>query len=100
MNKKFYFSNLDGMESCKTIEGWKDYMRYEGLKSGTLFKAKVDRGCSYGYCIKFGEFTERGETCGKSVCKKYDPRNGKSGMCRHQRPCYEPIEDKGLLISI
>lgn len=100
MSKKLYFSNLDGGEACRTISQWKDYMKFEMLKTGTLFKANIDRTSGYGYCIQFYEFTEKGETCGKKICRRYAPRNGKSGMCKHQRPCYDYDDDKGILISI
>jgi hypothetical protein len=36
--------------------------------------------------------------CGK-VCDEYEPRNGKSGCCKHMSFCYEPGREYLLTID-
>ena len=53
----------------------------------TVYEAKVARGVDMLYCSAYHDMGEKG-CCGKG-CSKYSPRNGKNGICKHNRPVYE-----------
>ena len=36
--------------------------------------------------------------CGKS-CSKYNPKNGKSGCCKHKKPCYSSCGERYMMHS-
>lgn len=73
-----------------------DYMNEHGLKELTVHESKTFKDPNYMYCKLHG-MGEKG-WCGKSWCKDYQPRNGKSGCCRLQGKLYE--EGKEITIKI
>ena len=82
MKKQFYYENKDA-EICFTEEYFIDKMESEGIKEMTVLKAVPDKipGIFWCKCECFcGDDSK--DTCGKQ-CKAYEPRNGKSGCCRH-----------------
>jgi len=97
MSKKLYFNKSDGMEFARTIDEWKDIMRFDGIESMELVRAKADRSSGMFFCKEYQEVGEARESCGKQ-CEAYSPRNGKNGICKHNGPCYEPV--KGIKVTI
>jgi len=76
----FYFSK-DEEGFCYSLDYFDD---------GTILNlAEVDTDKSHFYCRAHGEPYEKEDSCGK-VCSEYEPRNGRSGMCKHQGRCFVP----------
>lgn len=89
---KMYFSDYD--YSAHTLDYWKDLLNemYPKGSKIELTEAKRIIGSDYFYCKEFQEVGEKGY-CGK-VCEKYEPRNGKNGICKHSRNPYEKTKTK------
>jgi len=83
---KYYFINRDD-EYCADIESVKDFMRFNEMKEIEVFEAKRDLGSDFLFCKFYWAAGEKG-ICG-NVCEKYDPRNGKNGICIYNAPVYE-----------
>ena len=100
--QKLYFSeDIDGGESAYTKDSLIEEMREIGLSLITVYPAIRETKTDYYFCKAVGEVYEKGDeydSCGKE-CDLYDPRNGKSGCCRHRGYCYEPIDQKYFLKS-
>ena len=78
---RLYFE-LGCEENCYPLDYFQDRIN-DGEKEIPLILAEVDYGSGYSWCKDLGEIIERGDgACGKYNCKKYRPRNGKSGRCR------------------
>jgi len=88
---KYYFQKDD--EICYTLDYHRDYMNYNNLESLELFEGKRQKTDGFFYCTEFSEVGEVGESCGKQ-CEKYQPRNGKNGICKHYGFLYEQTEKK------
>jgi len=80
--KKYYSEHND--EYCYPL----DYFE----KGKIVFEAKIIRNVDMFYCTLVYEVGEKG-SCGKS-CEGYEPRNGKSGICKHNFPVYEKTGKK------
>jgi hypothetical protein len=77
---QFYFKYLDS-ELCYSEKFFKDMMKNRGLKQMNVYKAEPEKINGIFWCKEFlfsGDGTK--DYCGKQ-CKKYNPRNGKSGCC-------------------
>jgi len=61
------------------------------------FKCTPEQILAWGYRNGYEEAREKGN-CGKA-CAYYEPRNGKSGNCKHNSPCYTPTE-KELIVRV
>ena len=96
-NAKKYFLNNDS-EHCYTLDVIKDMMRANEEIERMVFPAEIVYGSEFFWCDEFMEVGETGESCGKE-CKKYSPRNGKNGGCRHHKNCYTHA-DKPITIKI
>jgi hypothetical protein len=96
MSKSLYFEKDSDM--CYTIQAHFEAMKEQDIKQMTVFKAKVERGTGMFFCKAFGEVGEAGEGCGKE-CSEYNPRNGKSGICKHYGYVYEQTDKKLILKS-
>ena len=59
------------------------YMKKNHISELTVFEAEKIRVEQFFYCKLFGMSERDGMTCGARLCKKYDPRNGKSGCCKN-----------------
>lgn len=95
---KYYFENEDS-ETCYSKSDIIDIGAYEGLNEITVFEAKPVKDKNIFYCQYFMMSCEKSETsCGKS-CKGYEPKNGKSGMCKHQGKVFEPTKKVTFKIS-
>jgi hypothetical protein len=64
-----------------------EHMKDNGLTELTVNEAVKIKVEGYMFCQLYG----MGESgyCGKRWCKDYQPRNGKSGICKHQGSLYE-----------
>jgi hypothetical protein len=74
-----------------------DYMIDNHLTELKVYKAKRITGIDDFYCREFNEIGEKGN-CGNE-CESYKPRNGKSGCCKHNTPCYEPSKIVTLILK-
>jgi len=96
MTKKLYFSSIND-EVCSTIAFHKSEMKEMNITEITLFEAKRETDSDYFWCKEFQEIGEKGQdTCGKGCCK-YEPKNGKSGCCKHYGFTYEKTDIKRTL---
>jgi hypothetical protein len=69
-------------------------MKFNGISSMTVFLAKRETNVDYFFCNHFGEIAEKvNGVCGKH-CKSYQPRNKKSGVCKHNGYTYEQTDQK------
>jgi len=83
MKPKFYFKNGDS-ELCYPEEYFKKYMKEHHLTEMEVFKAIPEiTGGGVFWCKEY-DFCgdDSREYCGKQ-CDKYEPKNKKSGVCRH-----------------
>lgn len=77
---------------CRSKEWILNEMKERGLCEIEVYEAKRELGTTYFFCKAVGLVSEHGDgfdDCGKS-CDLYEPRNGKSGCCKHRGFCYEP----------
>lgn len=91
---KLYFSNYE--DTCTTIKVHKEYMQENGIKEMEVFEAKAEHGTGYFWCSEFQAIGELGQGCGK-FCINYQPRNGRTGICRHYRLPYEQTDKKKII---
>ncbi len=81
MTQKLYILCED--EICYTESELKRQMKEHGWTGLTVEETKPMYGLEFFWCTEHGEMTERRYGwCGKE-CKEYNPRNGKSGRCKH-----------------
>ncbi len=103
MNKPMYFYPYDADE-CLPMDIQKDIMKSDGVTTRTMYKAKAIPTHVVAYCKEFDEVIAKDhpfilfDGCGKS-CDGYEPRNGKSGRCKHHSHCYEPGEEVVITIA-
>jgi hypothetical protein len=80
---KLYFASVND-EICYPLSYFKMLMEYEGYEEMELIeaeKSKIPDG--YFWCKSYECICEKDDyLCGK-ICKGYEPRNGKSGCCKH-----------------
>lgn len=94
--EKLYFSNEIDEEMAYTKSFLIEEMKERGLSEINISEAIRELGTDYFFCKAVGEVGMRGEAyepCGKE-CKLYEPRNGKSGCCKHRGFCYVPSEEE------
>jgi len=97
---KTYFSDIDDEFSHSKI--W----LLERMKEREITELKVNEakrviGSDFYFCKIYDTVGERcGDfnDCGK-MCDDYEPRNGKSGCCKHRGFCYEPGKEFILNIN-
>jgi hypothetical protein len=100
MNTKLYFSGFNE-EICYPIEWILNEMKERGLDVVEVYLAQRELGTNYFFCKAVWLVSEHGDgfgDCGKS-CEIYEPRNGKSGCCKHRGFCYEPGVEFTLTID-
>lgn len=84
--RKLYFK--DGAdEFCHDEEYFLDEMACEGIDEMIVFEADKMMHSDMFFCKKYRCVGEVGN-CGKE-CSDYNPRNDKSGCCKHRGFCYE-----------
>ena len=82
---KYYFESSDS-EMCFDLEYHLDNARCNSLNEIELYEANPDNDNYHFYCTSFGECGIKGD-CGRH-CRDYEPRNKKSGICKHKSKCY------------
>ena len=94
MSKKSYFRNIDD-EFCYPLQKHLDDAKEEGLETIELYEAIPDDSIKgFFFCNHFVMVCEKEkDTCGR-ICEGYAPRNGKSGMCKHQKKTMECSDEK------
>lgn len=86
MSKQFYFYNKWD-EMCHTKDVIIETMEENGVTSKEVYRADRCRDGDMFFCKLAGAIGDKG-TCGK-LCDYYKPRNGKAGICIHNRYTYE-----------
>jgi hypothetical protein len=88
--KQLYFCNDFDDEGCYPLANLKSRASLMGLRQITVTKAIPinDKDIFFCEALDFAGLKSESD-CGK-FCNSYSPKNGKSGMCRHQAKCYEP----------
>ena len=95
---ELYFYHKD-FEYAEPLWQIKDKMRINSVSEHTVYLAEKSKDRDAFYCTHYGEVGLKSEGgCGK-ICEGYQPRNGKRGMCKHQRPTYEP-SDETLIVRV
>lgn len=90
------FFDHEESEICHGLRYFMDQLIEDDFNhSIDLYKAKRINGIDQFYCSAFNSPGDKGH-CG-AECEKYKPRNGKSGICVHNRPLYEATEKVTLL---
>lgn len=85
--QQLYFLDEDS-ETCHTLEYHLENAKSDELKEIELFEAVPDPSKDYFWCRADSSVCMSDDNpCGKS-CEDYDPRNGKSGICKHKTHCY------------
>lgn len=91
--KTLYFENQDA-EYCYTKEHFIEKMKENNIDSMEVLKAVPDKIDSIFWCKAIGEVVDSDyDPCGK-VCENYEPRNGKSGCCKHYKKTLYTHGDK------
>ena len=65
-------------------------MKDEDITEMKVFEAVPDNSKENFFCKAAGYCflsPPKGERCGRD-CEDYEPKNGKSGMCKYKRKCY------------
>ena len=83
-----YFLTPDA-SFCYDKKYFQDQMKEQGWNELKVIEAIQEKRTGFFYCKYFGEIGEVGEGCGK-ICTAYNPRNGKSGRCKHSSIPYSP----------
>jgi hypothetical protein len=87
---KLYFRNIDD-ELCRPLSSHLEIAKAEGLSEISLYETEKDYIDGLFWCGAVDSYGEDGD-CGRK-CIDYDPRNGKSGICKHKsKAFYEPAE--------
>lgn len=89
---KLYFANDDDM--AYPIDWHIFKMKEAGINKLDVFKAEVERGTGYFFC-RFNQQVGETGNCGK-LCIGYDPRNGKSGICKNYGYVYSRGDKKTI----
>jgi len=101
---KYYFEKSEVINGDETGAYSKDYfiekMKEEGLTEIEVYPAVMLKGEQFAWCSEFQDTVEvRQGDCGR-FCDKYSPRNGKNGRCRFSQNCYEPDENRLIVIRL
>ena len=84
--EKLYFREDD--ECCYPLDVFYDEMQDDGITEMKVFEAVPYTGKDCCFCQATNEICYSDEyPCGKN-CEDYEPKNGKSGMCKHKKRCY------------
>lgn len=98
--EKLYFSSIIE-DMAYTKEYLIDEMKERKLTAIEVNLAERELGTDYYFCKAVGEIGMKGkdyEPCGKE-CEMYEPRNEKSGCCKHRGFCYIPGKEFILTID-
>jgi hypothetical protein len=92
-----YFSDITQDDACYSRQAIINIAKKQKLSEVEMFEAIIVRNVDFFYCSAFGWIGEKGD-CGK-LCKHYIPRNGKSGICKFNKPAYKK-SDKKIIVKI
>ena len=87
VSTRFFFRKDD--ESCWKLDAHIDYMLFNRITEIDLFLAERETNASYFFFNYFGEVGEKTEGGCTKLCKGYESRNGKSGVCKYYGYTYE-----------
>lgn len=87
MKTIYYFRDEDS-ERCYPLKTHLEQAKEDGLTEIELFTAIPEKVAGFRWCHAVDDIAES-EYCGK-CCEFYEPRNKKSGICKHQGSMYEP----------
>lgn len=90
---KQLFFNQAYSENFHVLDYFKEILIEHNLESIILYKGEIEYGTDYFFCSEFGSVGLKCESeCGNDCIIRgklmYEPRNGKSGRCRHSKNCY------------
>ena len=92
VTKRLFFE--DESENCYNIRYHLENMAENHISEMVLYIAEREVGVPYFFCKNFCEVGEKSEGgCGK-MCIGYEPRNRKSGVCKHYGFVYNQTEQK------
>lgn len=91
---KHYFRTQDD-ELCYSETYFQSFMKQQNLSEIELFEAKRQYGSDFFWCAVVQEAGEKGHC---SECKDYVPLNGVKGICKYNKPVYEP-ENKPTILK-
>lgn len=96
MSKKYqyYFEN-ENDDKCYTREHFDEIMKKENKPAVKVVKANPVKDCDFFWCNKYRDIYQRGDC--SSECDYYEPRNGKSGCCKHFSETLYEQGDKVIL---
>ena len=99
MSNKEKMYLIDGDTECYPIDEILDKMADEDLEELTVELAEKEKHPDEFWCMCDNEAYPFGcGICGKG-CINYEPRNGKSGICRHRGYTYIPTKEYILNIN-
>ena len=86
-------------ELCWTAQHFIEYMKEHSIKEMSVYVAKKIKVSGFFWCNEI-EFvgSKIDSDCGK-FCKNYDPRNGKSGCCKHYTTTLYECSDKVVTLK-
>lgn len=93
-SKRLFYSKID--DDCWRLDFYKEWMIGFGFASIELTLAERLTGTDIFFCRCHNGIGDKGESCGR-LCKGYDPKNGKSGACKHVGFVYEETGKKFTL---
>ena len=95
LHQSFFFGN--GADLCYRLSSHIENIIDSGIDELKLNLAERETNSDYFYCRFFGRVGEKSDGgCGK-MCKGYEPRNGKSGICKHSGYTYDNTGREFLL---
>ena len=87
---KFYFQDEDGL-LCQNDDYFQIVMECENTEQMEVFEAIRIKEPEFFWCYALQSAGEKSEGGCGSMCLQYEPRNGKSGCCKHySTKMYEP----------
>lgn len=79
-NRYFFPQNST---NCFKLESIVDMMKSDGLLSQTIYLANKECNMPYFYCKFYLEVGDKNESSCGNCCNGYQPKNKKSGACKH-----------------
>ena len=90
---KNYFKSQDD-ELCYSETYFQALMKQQNLSEIEVLPAKRQYGSDFFWCAANQLAGEKGHC---SECEEYEPLNGVKGICKHNKPVYEPSNEKVIL---
>ena len=95
--KLYFINNLLEEDFCYTLAKIKKEAQKKGLNKVEIFEAERETDSDAFFCNKYSEIMGKGfGYCGKE-CEFYQARNGKSGICKHNKPTYLKTKTKIII---